>query len=167
LPIPGYDLPHVTGIRRVLAGEPVEGQRVVVVDETDSHGVLSVVEKLAAAGKSVEVVTEDFYVGRDLVATHDLVLWKQRVLAYGVNVIPHTTVTRIEPGQVITVDRFAEGERVLPADVVVLGTYDRPSQELYLALKGRVPRLYRIGDCIAPRRIEQAILEGRRIGEMV
>jgi len=167
LPIPGHDLPHVTDIRRVLAGEPVEGQHVVVIDETDSHGVLSAVELLATAGKYVEIVTEDFYVGRDLVATHDLVLWKQRVLPYGVTMTPHTTVVRIEPGKVIVVDRFAEGERELPADVVVLGTYERPSQELYMALKDRVPHLFRIGDCVAPRRIEQAILEGRQVGEQV
>jgi mycofactocin system FadH/OYE family oxidoreductase 2 len=165
LPIPGHDLPHTTDIRRVLAGVPVEGQRVVVVDETDSHGVLSVVELLASAGKKVEVVTEDFYAGRDLVATHDLVLWKQRVLPHGIVVTPHTTVVRIEPGKVIVVDRFAEGERELLADSIVLGTYERPSQELYMALKDHIPRLFRIGDCVAPRRIEQAILEGRRVGE--
>ena len=167
LPIPGHDLPHVTDIRRVLEGEPVDGQRVVVVDETDSHGVLSAVELLASTGKEVEVVTEDFYAGRDLVATHDLVLWKQRVLPHGIVVTPHTTVIRIEPGKVVVVDRFAEGERELPADSVVLGTYERPSQELYLALKDHIPRLFRVGDCVAPRRIEQAILEGRRAGELV
>jgi mycofactocin system FadH/OYE family oxidoreductase 2 len=167
LPIPGHDLPHVTDIRRVLAGEYIEGQRVVVVDETDSHGVLSAVELLATAGKNVEVVTEDYYVGRDLVATHDLVMWKQRVLPHNIIMTPHTTVVRIEPGKVIVVDRFAEGERVLPADTVVLGTYERPSQELYLALKDRVPHLFRIGDGVAPRRIEQAILEGRQVGEQV
>jgi mycofactocin system FadH/OYE family oxidoreductase 2 len=165
LPIPGHDLPHVIDIRRVLAGEPVEGQRIVVVDETDSHGVLSATEKLALAGKSVEIVTEDFYVGRDLVASNDITLWKQRVFPLSIEVTAHTTVIRIEPGQVIVADRFAEGERVLLADVVVLGTYERPSQELYKMLKGRIPRLFRIGDCVAPRRIEQAIVEGRQVGE--
>jgi len=167
LPIPGHDLPHVTDVRRVLAGDAIEGQRIVVVDETGSHGVLSAAEMLATAGKSVEIVTGDFYVGRDLVATHDLVLWKQRVFSQGIIITAHTTVIRIEPGKVIAVDRFAAGERVLPADVVVLGTYERPSQELYMTLKGRVSRLFRIGDCVAPRRIEQAILEGRQVGEQV
>jgi mycofactocin system FadH/OYE family oxidoreductase 2 len=167
LPIPGHDLPHVTDVRRVLAGEPIEGQRVVVIDESDSHGVLSATEKLAMAGKSVEIVTEDLYVGRDLAATSDIVLWMQRNLAFGVTFTPHTTVTRTEPEQVIVVDRFAEGERAIPADAVVLGTYDHPSQELYMALRGRISRLFRVGDCVAPRRIEQAILEGRQAGEQV
>jgi hypothetical protein len=51
--------------------------------------------------------------------------------------------------------------------VVLLGTYEQPEQGLYYALKGRVPQLLRAGDCVAPRRIEHAILEGRRIGEQL
>lgn len=167
LPIPGRDLPHVIDVRRILHGERIEGKRVVIVDETESHGVLSVAELLAAEGCSVEVITEDWYVGRDLVATHDIVPWMQRTMASGVIMTPHTTVVRIEPGQVVITDRFVAGERAIAADAVVLGVYERPAQELYFALKGRVPRLLRAGDCVAPRRIEQAILEGRQIGEQV
>lgn len=165
LPITGRDLPHVTDIRRVLSGEPVTGQRVVIIDETASHGVYSVAELLVAKGHTVEVVTEDWYIGRDLVATHDVVSWMQRVMAHGLLMTPHTTVTRIEPGQVTVTDRFVEGERTISADVVVLGVYDHPAQGLYYALKGKVARLFRAGDCVAPRRIEQAIAEGRHVGE--
>nr|HET6901711.1 FAD-dependent oxidoreductase [Ktedonobacteraceae bacterium] len=165
LPIPGRELPHVTNIRRILRGESVQGQRVVIIDETASHGVLSVAELLVSTGHVVEVVTEDWYVGRDLVATHDVVPWMQRVLAQGLVMTPHTTVARIEPGQVIVTDRFLAGERAIAADVVVLGVYEQPAQELYYTLKGQVARLFRAGDCVAPRRIEQAIAEGRQIGE--
>ncbi len=165
LPIPGYHLPHVTDVRRVLAGEAIQGHNVVLIDEMSSHGVLSVVEMLAMAGKHVDVVTEDWYVGRDLVATNDIVQWMQRTIGQDVTYIPHTTIVRIEPEQVIVTDRFIENERAITTDAVVLGTYERPAQELYYALKGKVPRLFRIGDCIAPRHIEQAILEGRQVGE--
>ncbi len=165
LPIAGRDLPHVTDVRRILRDEHIEGQRIVVIDETDSHGVLSVVELLATQGHAIEIVTEDWYVGRDLVATHDIVPWMNRVLAHGIVMTTHTTVVRIEPGQVIVSDRFAEGERAIAADAVVLGVYDQPSQDLYYALKGHVPRLFRAGDCVSPRRIEQAIAEGRQVGE--
>ena len=167
LPLQGYDLPHVTDVRRVLAGEAVEGHNVVLIDEMSSHGVLSVVEMLAMAGKHVDVVTEDFYVGRDLVTTNDIVQWMQRTIGQDVTHIPHTTVVRIKPGQVVVADRFIENERAITTDAVVLGTYERPSQDLYYALKGKVPRLFRIGDCVTPRRIEQAILEGRHVGEQV
>ena len=163
LPIAGSDLPNVTNVRRILRREQLMGQRVVVIDETASHGVLSVAELLASQGKSVEIVTEDWYAGRDLAATHDLVPWMQRVLAMGVVVTPHTAIARIEAGRVIVTDRFAAGERGIEADAVVLGVYERPAQELYFALKGHVSRLYRAGDCVAPRRIEQAIMEGRHV----
>ncbi len=167
LPLPGYDLPHVTDVRRILAGEAIEGHNVVLIDEMSSHGVLSVVEMLAVAGKHVDVVTEDWYVGRDLVATNDIVQWMQRTIGQDVTHIPHTTVVRIEHEQVIVTDRFIENERAIVTDAVVLGTYERPSQDLYYTLKGKVPRLFRIGDCVAPRRIEQAILEGRQVGEQL
>lgn len=167
LPIPGHDLPHVTDVRRILAGEEVVGQRIVVIDELSSHGVLSVIEMLATAGKHVDVVTEDWYIGRDLVATNDIVSWMQRTVGHDVTPLPHTMVVRIEPQRVIVADRFADGERAIAADTVILGTYERPSQELYTTLKGKVPRLFRIGDCVAPRRIEHAIMEGRQIGEQL
>jgi mycofactocin system FadH/OYE family oxidoreductase 2 len=165
LPIPGCDLPHVTDTRRIVCGDAVTGQRVVIIDESGAHGVYSVAELLAAQGHIVEIVTEDWYVGHDLTATHDIVTWMQRVMAMGVIFTPHTSITRIENGQVIVSDRFAAGKRAIPADAVVLGVYEQPAQELYHALKGRVPRLFRAGDCVAPRRIEHAILEGRQIGE--
>jgi hypothetical protein len=36
---------------------------------------------------------------------------------------------------------------------------------LYKQLKGQVKTLYRIGDCVAPRGIDMAIMEGRIAGE--
>ena len=164
LPIPGRDLPFVTDVRRTLRGEAVAGQRVVIIDESGSHGVYSVAELLAEKGHVVEILTGDWYVGHDLTATHDIVPWMQRVMALGVIFTPHTDIVRIESGQVIVSDRFAAGERAIATDAVVLGVYEQPAQQLYLALKGRVPRLFRAGDCVAPRRIEHAILEGRQIG---
>jgi len=35
---------------------------------------------------------------------------------------------------------------------------------LYFALKGKVKDLYRIGDCVAPRKTDMAIVEGNRVG---
>ena len=41
------------------------------------------------------------------------------------------------------------------------------SGHLYFALKGRVKELYRIGDCVAPRKIDMAIHEGYTVGRNV
>ena len=44
---------------------------------------------------------------------------------------------------------------------------NRADEKLYKDLKGKVKELYRVGDCVAPRGIDTAILEGRRVGELI
>ena len=38
---------------------------------------------------------------------------------------------------------------------------------LYFALKGKVRELYRVGDCVAPRKVDMAIHEGYMAGKRV
>ncbi|MCL5736517.1 MAG: hypothetical protein M1274_13205 [Actinobacteria bacterium] len=40
-------------------------------------------------------------------------------------------------------------------------------EDLYFALKGLVPELYRVGDCVAPRKVDMAIHEGYIAGKRV
>ena len=49
-------------------------------------------------------------------------------------------------------------------DTVVLAMGNQTEASLYFALKGRVEALHRIGDCLAPRQLDSAILDGERIG---
>jgi hypothetical protein len=57
-----------------------------------------------------------------------------------------------------------EEERLQGVDSVVLATGPKANDELYFALKGVVPNLYRIGDCVAPRKLDHAIYEGYLAG---
>jgi hypothetical protein len=34
-------------------------------------------------------------------------------------------------------------------------------------LKGKVEEVYRAGDCVAPRGVDMAIFEGRKVGELL
>ena len=43
-------------------------------------------------------------------------------------------------------------------------TGPKADDELYFALKGRVEELHRIGDCVAPRKLDHAIYEGYLAG---
>ena len=52
-------------------------------------------------------------------------------------------------------------------DSVVLAMGSRAEDALYQALKGNVKELYRVGDCVAPRKIDMAILEGENVGRMI
>jgi hypothetical protein len=49
-------------------------------------------------------------------------------------------------------------------DTVVLATGPTANDELYLALKGRLADVRRIGDCVAPRKLDHAIYEGELAG---
>jgi hypothetical protein len=49
-------------------------------------------------------------------------------------------------------------------DTVVLVAGQKANDELYRALKGTVHNLYRIGDCVAPRKLDHAIYEGELAG---
>jgi 2,4-dienoyl-CoA reductase (NADPH2) len=52
-------------------------------------------------------------------------------------------------------------------DTIVLAIHRKADSSLYEALKGRVPDLHRIGDCVAPRRAHAAIIEGEKAGRAV
>jgi pyruvate/2-oxoglutarate dehydrogenase complex dihydrolipoamide dehydrogenase (E3) component len=61
-----------------------------------------------------------------------------------------------------------EGNRqTLEADNVVTALPLKANDELYTALKGRVPELYAIGDCSQPRLILHAVADGYRVGQEI
>jgi hypothetical protein len=57
--------------------------------------------------------------------------------------------------------------RIEGVDTVVLSMGSRSIDALYRALKGQVAALHAIGDCVAPRGVHQAILEGTRVARVV
>ena len=48
--------------------------------------------------------------------------------------------------------------------LAVMVTPQTANDSLYHQLQGKVKQLYRVGDCVAPRRVEHAILDGERAG---
>jgi hypothetical protein len=49
-------------------------------------------------------------------------------------------------------------------DTIVMAAGNVSLDQLYFELKGKVKELYRIGDCLAPRKTDMAILEGHCVG---
>jgi hypothetical protein len=52
-------------------------------------------------------------------------------------------------------------------DTVVLDVGSKAVDALYKEIKGQVKEVYRTGDCVAPRGIDMAIIEGRNVGELL
>jgi hypothetical protein len=52
-------------------------------------------------------------------------------------------------------------------DTVVLAAGNVANDGLYFELKGNVEEIYRVGDCVAPRKTDMAIIEGHRVGRLL
>jgi len=66
-----------------------------------------------------------------------------------------TTIFNLYTGAPETLEGF---------DTVVLATGAKAYDALYFALKGGVANVHRIGDCLAPRKLDHAIYEGELAG---
>ena len=158
--IPGASLQHVFTARDVLAGRASLGKRIVIGDWDGRYMGLSVAEHLAQRGHSVEIVTGAFYAGQDA----ELMTWRatyDRLLRLGVGMIALHEIDEVNTDGVVV--RRTDGQmRTLAADTVVLCSRGEAERSLYQALKGKIKSLWAIGDCWAPRQIEQAVFEGAR-----
>jgi len=166
-PVPGSDGKHVVTDRDVLAGEAKIGASVLVVDDVHTEQALSTAEFLLEQARRVEVISPLFYVGQDVGITSVAPLYA-RLYTKGVVLTPCTELRAIEGTSVIVANVFSGAERrIEPVDTVVLAAGSRSTDALYRALRGRVAQLYAVGDCVAPRGVHQAILDGTRAARSI
>jgi mycofactocin system FadH/OYE family oxidoreductase 2 len=165
--LPGTDGKHVVTDRDVLADSATVGTNVVVVDDVHTEQALSTAELLLDQGKRVEVLSPLFYVGQDVGITSIAPVYA-RLFTQGVVLTPHTELRAIEGSTVVVGNVHSGAERRIEGvDTVVLATGSRSTDALYRALKGRVAELHAVGDCVAPRGVHQAILDGTRVGRAI
>jgi mycofactocin system FadH/OYE family oxidoreductase 2 len=161
--LPGLDGKHVVTDRDVLLDRVEVGERVVVVDDVHTQQGLSTVDFLLERGRRVEVVSRLFYPGQDIGITSIIPLYT-RLFAQGVIFTPHTDLVAVEGSTVVVANVYTgEERRIEGVDTVVLSMGARSTDALYRALRGRVPDLHAVGDCVAPRGVHHAILEGTRV----
>ena len=165
---PGADQSHVMTFYEVLAGRKVPGDRVLIIDDIGAHQATSTAEYLSDLNKKVIIMTSGLYVGPDLMPTMDLPLWYRRASDKGIELVTNSIVRSIGENSVIIFNHYNGQEKVLEGiTAVVLVGYPKPREELYNLIKGKVPELYRVGDCLAPRRIEHAIFDGFNVGRRI
>jgi mycofactocin system FadH/OYE family oxidoreductase 2 len=166
-PIPGTDLPHVATVWQVIQGEKAAqpGEHVLVFDQVGFHQATSTAELLAEKGCKVEIVTPQFYVGGDLGVTLDMELWYRRALAKGIQLTPNCFLASLGPNSATIINNYTgQPRQIEQLALAVLVVPQVANDTLYQQLQGKVQHLYRIGDCVAPRRVEHAILDGERVG---
>ncbi|MGH3342319.1 MAG: mycofactocin system FadH/OYE family oxidoreductase 2 [Carbonactinosporaceae bacterium] len=158
---------RVADVRDVLEGRAAPAGRVLVVDETGFYEATSVAELLADRGCDVQIVTPGMIVGQDLGLTLDMEHWCVRAAAKGVAQTTDCVVTGVEGTAVALLHHPTDAIVETAADWVVCAVPGVPEEELYYALRAGVAgevRVYRAGDCVAPRRAHAAVIDGERVG---
>jgi hypothetical protein len=104
------------------------------------------------------------HAGADLPVHHAPALYRH-LSAAGVEVVPATFVTEIRPESVACEARFG-GRRfeIAPVATVVLAMGNVAETGLAADLERTSAETLLVGDAVAPRQVEHAILDGERAG---
>ncbi|MFC1533616.1 mycofactocin system FadH/OYE family oxidoreductase 2 [Thermodesulfobacteriota bacterium] len=168
-PFPGeYTFPEVVNTQQVLKGEADVGQKVLFIDLDGHHQGTGTAEFLADREKRVHVLVPALFQGSQLGPLQDLYLARQRLAKKGVTYTSDIAVIEIQgtlvkglnvySNEIIDFDGY---------DTVVLAAGNAALDGLYFDLKGKVREIHRIGDCVAPRKTDMAIVEGHRVGRLL
>ncbi|MBI2238396.1 MAG: FAD-dependent oxidoreductase [Actinobacteria bacterium] len=176
-PIAGADLslPHVMTPEQVMEeGKRPPGRRAAVYDAEGYYTGPGVAELLAREGFETHLVTTFDVVSPTSDLTLEGPMLRQHLHEQGVAMHRGVTIHRVEPGLVAGEDEFGEPFS-LGVDGVVLVTQQVSDDGLYHELVGDpaaqeaagIEAVYRIGDCVAPRMISEAIFDGHRLAREI
>lgn len=145
--------------RAALRGDLPPVGSVLVLDTVGGPVGVSVAEKLAAEGREVRIVTQDPIVGTLLSLTGDLADCNTRLQQAGVTRELKSLLRKTSADKALLEDVWTGSQRWVPADVVVDCGALLPQEDLYTT------GMLRAGDCVAPRTVLEAVLEGRRVAQ--
>ncbi|MDH6678041.1 mycofactocin system FadH/OYE family oxidoreductase 1 [Rhodococcus sp. LBL1] len=139
----------------VLAGGALEPGPVLVLDPVGGPVAVSVASWLAERGRAVSIVTPDQIVGSRLGPTGDLVGANARVQRAGI--IRHLASVPVSAGagEAMLRNRFTDESTRVPCAVLVDCAHPLPNDVI------DDQDTMRVGDCVAPRTVLEAVREGR------
>ncbi len=183
--IPGWNLPHVTNIYDLLSGRVSAGQRVLVLGG-DTQAV-ETAEWLAEQGRQVYLVSGapvQAWENAEAALANDVNGFTGRYVMMNFareafTFLPYKLVKAIEPGSVLlsktgeqhpctTHVRIGEAlDERLAVDTVVMHLRMRPVRAWLEGLDDGVAEVYKIGDCLEPRKAIDAMADGGRLGREI
>ncbi|MFC1905094.1 FAD-dependent oxidoreductase [Chloroflexota bacterium] len=161
--IPGVDKEKVVTAVDVLLGRK-EARGIVVVLGGGLVGCETALH-LAQKGKRLTIAAASDRVMRDMAVSNRMHLLKLLADA-NVRILTGANPLEITDEGVTLADK--DGRRsTLEADTIVLAKGFEPNRGLLEALTDNVPEVYAIGDCVAPRKVLDAIREGFRLARLI
>ncbi|ELB88287.1 2,4-dienoyl-CoA reductase [Rhodococcus wratislaviensis IFP 2016] len=157
LPFPVEGSVRCVGVADLLdADASTEGPH-VVFDPVGGPVGVAVAEWLAARGREVSIVTQDSVAGSRLGMTGDLADANTRLQRAGVTRHLDSRIVSIGDEGVRLRNRYTAEESVVPCAVLIDCSHRLPEDTLGSSHTDAV----RVGDCVAPRTLLEAVREGR------
>jgi len=153
-PIPGVE--NAVTAFDVLMDKAEVGRRVIVIG---GGGVgCDTAAKLADEGRDVTIVEMLPRIGQDIgITTRWTVLMYLR--GKGVKMLTNKKAVEVKRNAVVVEDTQSKERSEIPCDTVVLAVGTKPNDGLYDELVGKVAEVYKIGDCLNPRKAIDATQE--------
>jgi mycofactocin system FadH/OYE family oxidoreductase 1 len=142
----------VVDIADVRRGTALPEGTIALFDPIGGPIAVALAERL---GERAILVTQDHIAGNELSRTGDLAPANVRLARRGVTIERRTLLRAVRSGEVEVEDRFTGERRTIACAALVDCGFRLPSDRLRHAD-------LQAGDCVAPRTIYEAVLEGRR-----
>jgi len=164
LDVPGASGPQVVQANDVISGKAALHERIAVIG--GSQLAMETAAWLAGQGKEIALISHSGLGGRkgpdDMITFRGLL---RRLVQFRVPMYLNASIAEITPNAVMII---WGGESIaIPADTVILAVGVKPADSLIKELKGLVPEIYPIGDCVMPGNAAQATYSAVRLAQKV
>jgi dimethylamine/trimethylamine dehydrogenase len=176
-PIPGADasLPHVVTPEQLAIEDKPIGERVLIYDCDGNVLGVALAEHLAQRGSNVTLATPMATPSEYSQFTGEVPQVRSMLEENDIEVLCETLVHEVTPGSVRTGGVFSQRTEDRAFDSIVLVTQRVSDDRLYRELVAEpsllegagVEAVYRIGDCVAPRMVADAVFDGHRLGREI
>jgi dimethylamine/trimethylamine dehydrogenase len=160
------DFPDALTPDDLFAGAATPGP-VVIVDDEQYFMAGAWAEKLATAGHDVCLVTPWATPSSFTIYTDEQGFVLERLVRLGVKILPFTRVTGQSGGALHTECVHTGRKSELQCETLVLCTGRLVDEGLFRALEGQTANLARVGDCLQPSSIADAVYSAHRFARLL